>query len=167
MFKKIAAAAFLLAASSAAFAAEPPSFYAGIDVSSTDFDDFDRDTGFGAFVGYKYNDNISVEAGYHRLADKRYSAGTLNADVQIDQYDLSVLGSVPLSSGFDLYGRLGYNRLTVDVDAPGFFGKEHQSKLVYGLGLAYAFTPELHGRLEVQKPHSDITKLAAGVVFSF
>lgn len=167
MFKKIAAAAFALAASSAAFAAEPPSFYAGVDISSTDFDDYDRDTGFGAFAGYKFNENIAVEAGYHRLADTTYRSGALRADVRIDQYDLSVLGTLPLSNGFGLYGRLGYNRLTVDVDAPGFFGKEHQSKLVYGLGLAYAFTPELHGRLEVQKPHSDITKLAAGVVFSF
>lgn len=167
MYKKIAAAVIALAASSAAFAAEPPFFYAGIDISSTDFDDFDRDTGFGAFVGYKFNENIALEAGYHRLADKRYSAGTLSADVQIDQYDLSVLGTLPLSSGFDLYGRLGYNRLTVDVDAPGFFGKEHQSKLVYGVGLAYAFTPVLQGRLEVQKPNSDVTKLAAGIVFKF
>ncbi|MFC5478553.1 porin family protein [Massilia suwonensis] len=167
MFKKIAAAAFAIAASSAAFAAEPPSFYAGVDISSTDFDDFDRDTGFGAFVGYKYNENISLEAGFHRLADNRYTAGTLSADVTVDQYDLSVLGTLPLSNGFDVYGRLGYNRLTVDVDAPGFFGKEHQSKLVYGIGLAYAFTPVVAGRVEVQKPNSDVTKLAAGVVFKF
>lgn len=167
MFKKIAAAAFALAASSSAFAADPPSFYAGLDVSSTDFDDYDRDTGFGAFVGYKFNENLAVEAGYHRLADATYRAGTLSGELRIDQYDLSVLGTLPLSNGFDLYGRLGYNRLTVDIDAPGFFGKEHQSKLVYGLGLAYAFTPILHGRVEVQKPHSDVTKLVAGVVFNF
>lgn len=167
MFKKIAAAAFALAALSPAFAAEPPSFYAGIDISSTDFDDYDRDTGFGAFVGYKFSANIAVEAGYHRLADTTYRAGTLSGDLRIDQYDLSVLGTLPLSNGFDLYGRLGYNRLTVDIDAPGFFGKEHQSKLVYGLGLAYVFTPILHGRVEVQKPHSDVTRLAAGVIFNF
>ena len=167
MFMKIAAAAFALVASSVACAAEPPAFYAGFDIASTDFDDYDRDTGFGVFLGYKFNEHIAVEAGYHRLADATYRAGTLSGDLRIDQYDLSVLGTMPPSNGFELYGRLGYNRLTVDIDAPGFFDKEHRSKLVYGLGLAYAFTPIVHGRVEVQKPHSDVTRLAAGVVFKF
>jgi len=42
-----------------------------------------------------------------------------------------------------------------------------EDKVVYGVGLSYAFTPAISGRLEVQKPHSDITKIAAGVAYNF
>jgi OOP family OmpA-OmpF porin len=167
MFKKIAAAAALLVASGAAFAVEPFALYAGVDVSSTKVEDVDRDSGFGAFIGYKFNETIAVEGGYHRLADKDYRIGALRADVTVDQLDLSVIGTLPLSSGFDVYGRLGYNRLTADVDVAGFSEKEHENKVLYGIGLGYTFTPTLHGRLEVQRPTGDATKILAGVAVRF
>jgi len=163
MIKKIAAALALVAASSAAFAVEPPSAYAGIDVSSTKIDGFDREGGYGGFFGYKFNQNIAVEAGYHRLADTDYR-GT---DLTIDQVDVSVLGSLPLSNGFDVYARLGYNRLEVEAEAAGRTGKEHESGALYGLGLGYSFSPIVHARLEVQKPASDTTRIAAGVSYRF
>ena len=34
-------------------------------------------------------------------------------------------------------------------------------------GLGYAFSPVVNARLEVQKPDSDITKIVAGVAYSF
>lgn len=167
MFKKIAAVAALVAASSTAFAAEPAPYYAGLDVSSTKFEGYDRDSGFGAFAGYRFNESIAVEGGYHRLADTEYRSGTLRADVTLDQLDLSAIGSLPLSAGFDLYGRLGYNRLTAKADVAGLTGKEHQNKVLYGAGLGYAFTPVVHGRLEVQRPSGDVTTIVAGVAFRF
>jgi OOP family OmpA-OmpF porin len=167
MLKKFAVAAALAAASSAAFAAEPPALYAGVDVSSTKIEGYDRDSGYGAFLGYKFNESFAIEGGYHRLADTEYRAGPLRADVTLDQIDLSVIGTLPLSSGFDLYGRLGYNRLTAEADVAGFSGKEHDNNVLYGVGLGYAFTPVVHARLEVQKPSSDATKILAGVAFRF
>jgi OOP family OmpA-OmpF porin len=167
MFKKFAAAAALAAASTAAFAAEPPSFYAGVDVSSTKISGSDRDGGYGAFLGYKFNESFAVEGGYHRLAETEYRSGPLRADVTLDQLDLSVIGSLPLSAGFDVYGRLGYNRLTADADVAGFSAREHDNNVLYGVGLGYTFTPVIHARLEVQKPSSDATKILAGVAFRF
>lgn len=167
MFKKIAVAAVLLAASAASFAAEPPSFYAGVAATSTDIDDFDRESGYGAFLGYKFNQSIAIEAGYYRVADSEYRVGGLRGDVTLDQADLSVIGTLPLSSGFDLYGRLGVARLEAEADFAGYTGKEHDTNALYGLGLGYTFTPGVHGRLEVQKPSSDATKIVAGVAFKF
>lgn len=167
MFKKFAAATALLAAASGAFAAEPPSLYAGIDVSSTKISGSDRDGGYGAFLGYKFNERFAVEGGYHRLADTEYRSGTLRANVTLDQLDLSAIGTLPLSAGFDLYGRLGYNRLTADADVAGYSAKEHENKVLYGIGLGYTFTPVIHARLEVQKPSSDATKILAGVAYKF
>lgn len=167
MFKKFAAAAALLAASAASFAAEAPSFYAGAAGTSTEIDGFDRESGYGAFLGYKFNQSIAIEAGYYRVADSEYGSGPLRADVSVDQADLSVIGTLPLSNGFDLYGRLGVARLEAKADVAGYRGKEHDTNALYGLGLGYAFTPVVHGRLEVQKPASDATKIVAGVAFSF
>lgn len=42
-----------------------------------------------------------------------------------------------------------------------------ENKAVVGAGLSYAFTPALAGRIEVQKPHSEITQIAAGVALAF
>jgi OOP family OmpA-OmpF porin len=167
MIKKIAAALALVAASSAAFAVEPPSAYAGIDVSSTKIDDSDHEGGYGAFFGYKFNENIAVEAGYHRLADTDVRIGAVRADLTLDQIDVSVLGTLPLSNGFDVYARLGYNRLEAKADANGNTGDAHDSGALYGLGLGYSFSPIVHARLEVQKPASDTTRIAAGVSYRF
>ncbi len=72
-----------------------------------------------------------------------------------------------MSNGFDVYGRLGYARLDAKADVAGYTGKDHDSNAIYGLGLGYTFTPEVHGRLEVQRPASDATKIVAGVAFTF
>jgi OOP family OmpA-OmpF porin len=164
MFKKIAVAAALVAASSAVFAAGPTPFYAGVDVSSTKSDYLDDDkAGYGAFVGYQINQSVAVEGGYHRLADTDIDG----LNVKADQIDVSLIGSVPLTDGFSLYGRIGYNRVDYKFSANGGNYKEHSNNALYGIGLGYAFSPVVSARLEVQKPDSDLTKLVAGVAFKF
>jgi OOP family OmpA-OmpF porin len=167
MFKKFAIAAVLVAASTSAFAAGPQPFYAGIDVASTKIDGFGREGGYGAYFGYKFNPSVAIEGGYHRVADTDYRYNGVRGDLTLDMIDLSVIGTLPLSNGFDLYGRLGYNRLEADADIGGFSGKSHESGGLYGLGLGYAFSPVVHARLEVQRPANDATRIVAGVGFSF
>ena len=173
MFKKIAAAAALVIASSSAFAQEAPKFYVGADVGSTKVEGADRETGGGLFVGYQFNQNIAIEAGWHRLAeaDLYDSYSDVTAKAKFDQTDISLIGTLPLSNGFSVYGRLGYNHLKIKATAysgnVSMSESESESKVLYGVGLSYAFTPQISGRLEVQKPHSDITKVAVGVGYSF
>lgn len=172
MFKKIAIAAALVAVSATAFAQpfaqqQAPTLYAGIAGTSSDIDGFDREGGYGAFIGYKFNPSVAIEGGYYRVADTDYRVGAVRADLTLDQIDLSVIGTLPLSNGFDVYGRLGYARIEAEADIAGYSGKEHDSGAVYGLGLGYTFSPVVHGRLEVQRPASDITKVVAGVSYNF
>jgi OOP family OmpA-OmpF porin len=164
MFKKIAVAAALVAASSAVFAAGPTPFYAGVDVSSTKIDSLNEDkAGYGAFVGYQINQSVAVEGGYHRLVDSNINGGNVKAD----QMDLSLIGSVPLTEGFNLYGRIGYNRVDYKFSGNGSSYKDHSNNALYGIGIGYAFTPVVSARLEVQKPNTDVTKLVAGVAYKF
>jgi len=173
MIKHIAAAAALVIASSAAFAQQAPQFYVGGDVGSTKVDGADRETGAGVFVGYNFTQNFAIEAGFHRLADADVYYRDLDASVKtkFDQTDISLIGSLPLSNGFSAYGRLGYNHLKIKASARAgnvtVSESDSEDKVLYGAGLAYAFNPQITGRVEVQKPHSDITKIAVGVGFNF
>jgi len=155
MFKKIAIAASLAILSSAAMAADQPYFYAGGDIGSTKVTGNDRETSYGAFGGYQFNQNVAVEAGYRRLAD-------FDGDIA-DQWHASAVGTLPLGNGFNVFGRLGVNRLSLEDGAD----KSHYTRAVYGAGVGYSFSPTVMGRLEVQKPHSEVTNISASVAFRF
>ena len=168
MFKKIAFAATLAVMACSASAQERPALYAGADVGSTKLDGIsDRQSSFGAFVGYQINTNFAVEAGYRRLADFDVNVGASNVGVTVDQTAASLLGILPLGSGFNVYSRLGYNRL----DAKGRLGyssaTDSTSGVLYGVGVGYAFTPTISARLEAQKPSSDTSNVAASLSLKF
>jgi OOP family OmpA-OmpF porin len=147
---------------SASFAQTAPSVYAGVDIGSSKADNANYDgseTSYGAFVGYNFNENFALEGGYRSLYDKD--------GVEATQVSLSGIATMPLSNGFNVYGRLGYNRLNVETNFVGVNYKEHQSKVLYGVGVGYVFTPSISGRVEYQKPNSDFSNLSAGLVFKF
>ena len=79
----------------------------------------------------------------------------------------SVIGTLPLSSGFNVYSRLGYNR----IDAKGSIGyssaTDSTSGVLYGVGVGYSFTPAISARLEAQKPSSDSSNVAASLSLKF
>jgi OOP family OmpA-OmpF porin len=165
MFKQIAVAAALVIASSSALAQQPATqFYVGAEVSSTKLEDISgSENGFGGFVGFKVNQNIAVEAGFNRLADVDEDGANLTAD----QTSISVIGTLPLSNGFSAFGRLGYNEVKAKISYDGESESGKDDGAVYGLGLGYAFSPAITGRVEVSKPFSDVTKVSAGVAFHF
>jgi OOP family OmpA-OmpF porin len=168
MFKQIAAAAALVIASSSAFAQQAPKFYVGAEASSTKLDGAGSEGGFGGFVGYNVNQNFAVEAGYHQLASGTMDYNGADVDVKFNQTVVSVIGALPLSNGFSLFGRLGYNDIKVRASYQGASASEKlDDGVVYGVGLGYAFSPVLSGRVEVSKPNSDMTKVTAGVAFHF
>lgn len=163
MFKKIAVAATLAILSTATMAADGR-VYAGADFGKSKIDGFsDRETSVGAFVGYAITPAIAIEAGYRSLAEFDFAG----ADLSVDQIALSGVGTLPLSNNFNVYGRLGYNRVKVKGSGPLGSASGSESGVLYGVGLGYNFTPTVAGRIEVQKPTSDSTNLSAGVVFSF
>ena len=173
MFKKIAAAAALLIASSAAFAAQPNTFYAGVDAGRTKADDFsDRDTSVGGFVGYNFHQNFAIEGGYRRLADFDIyvgapSIGFVDGKAKVDQAHLSLVGSLPVAEGLSVYGRLGAARIQERFSTGGFTNKDSTTKALYGIGLSYAITPAIAARVEVQKISQQATNLSTGLSFQF
>jgi hypothetical protein len=166
MFKKIAIAATLAMLASSSFAAGP--FYAGADFGRTKIDDVsDRYTSFGGFLGYSFHQNFAIEAGYRRLADYDEVISGTKVGVTVDQAALSLVGTLPLSNGFNVYGRLGYNRLEAKGSVGNISATDTTSGGLYGVGAGYAFSDTVSGRIEVQKPSSDSSNINAAVVIRF
>jgi OOP family OmpA-OmpF porin len=160
MFKKIALAATLAIAATSSFAQVRPSVYAGVDVGSTKIDGIsDRQSSFGGFVGYQFNQSFAVEAGYRRLADFD--------NITINQTHASVIGILPLQSNFNIYGRLGYNNLDVKNSFPNTSLTDTTSGVLYGVGFGYNFTPNITARLEAQKPSSDTSNISGTLSLKF
>ena len=164
MFKKIAAAAALVIASSSAFAAQPNTFYAGADLGKTKIDDASgRETSYGVFAGYNFAPNLAVEANLRRLGDVDF----YGYNVKAEQAGLSLIGTLPLQNNFSVFGRLGVNRLEAKTRSGGVTFSDSTTKALFGVGVGYAFTPAVSARLELQKPASDTTNLSVGVAYQF
>jgi hypothetical protein len=164
MFKKIFAAAALATLASSAFAAMPNTFYAGVDGGSTKIDGFGDNKGsFGGFVGYNFHQNFAAEIGARRLG----SWTVAGADVDANQYAASIVGTLPLQNNFNVFGRLGYNKVEAKASYNGFSANADDSGVLYGVGVGYQFTPTISGRVEFQAPSSDSTNVSVGVAFAF
>jgi OOP family OmpA-OmpF porin len=160
IMKKILAAAALAMLATSSFAAPPGTLYAGVDGGSTKVDGTSRkETSYGGFVGYNFHQNFALEAGFRRLGLWEEPG----EDLKIDQTALSVIGSVPLSQAFSVYGRLGYNHLKTGRCSC----KYSDSGVLYGVGLGYTFSETVAARVEVQKPTSDSTNVSVGLAIQF
>ncbi|MFZ6862832.1 porin family protein [Undibacterium sp. Ji67W] len=164
MLKKLSIAAAIAALSISAQAQTATPFYVGADVGSTTIDSLSGDkTSYGAFAGYKFNQNFAAEVGYRHLF--KANVGPVSADVT--QASISALGIIPVSKEFQVFGRLGYNNNKVSASYAGYTGSANQSGGLYGVGVQYQFTANVGARLEFQKPASDTKNYSVGVTYAF
>ncbi len=164
MITKIAAVTTLLLASTAAFAAQPNTFYAGVDAGKTRASSGDfKETSYGAFAGYNVTNGFAVEAGYRRMGEDERTGYKASADA----YTLSGIGTLPVGESFSVFGRIGLTQLDTRTRVANVRDFNGTVRAVIGAGVGYAFTPKISGRLEFQKTGSDIRNLSAGVVYQF
>lgn len=168
MLKKILSTVTLAILSASSFAADNTSFYAGADVGSSKIDDLSgRNTSVGGFGAYKFNETFAVEAGYRRFASFDVVESGFKVGVKLNQASLSAVGTLPLDHDFNVFARLGYNRLESKASAGGFSASDSTSKVLVGIGMGYNIAPNIGARVEFQRPSSDSTNVSAGVFFKF
>ena len=92
--------------------------------------------------GYRFSPNLALEAAYYDLGEYDFSgnigsvgvAGTAKAKA----YAFNVVGILPLSEAFDVYGRIGYGsaELKANASAAGFVANDsdRKSSAFYGAG---------------------------------
>jgi OOP family OmpA-OmpF porin len=132
--------------------------------SSVAFDSSERDTAYKLFFGKQMNKYFAVEAGVFDLGKFGFNAtttpaGTLNGNVGFKGLNLDVLGQMPLSERFSVYGRLGMNYARANAHFSGNRllavsnpnPSENKLNPKVGLGLEYKLTQALAIRGEVER----------------
>ena len=171
--------------SASAIADNAPGWYVGGNVGRT-YTDFDNarinsslagqgfrvtsnfedkhDTGYKLFGGYQLNRNFAIESGYFDLGKLNYGfttfpAGSFNGETRVRGLNLDLVGIVPLSDRFSVFGRVGaayaqtrssFSR-TGNISLGNFDSRNNDTNVKVGLGLEYAFTPALSVRGELER----------------
>jgi OOP family OmpA-OmpF porin len=148
----------------------------------------DRDGGYKLFGGYQLNRHFAVEGGYFDLGRFGFSTttvppGTLNGDIKLKGINLDLVGTLPVSERFSIFGRIGVARSqandtftgtgAVNVLNPSPSARSNNLKV--GLGLDYAFTPSLSLRTEIERYRvddavgnkGDVDLISLGLVYRF
>ncbi|WP_415838198.1 outer membrane beta-barrel protein, partial [Polaromonas hydrogenivorans] len=137
---------------------------AGSGFSSSTIVNDDRSTGYKIFGGYQVNKNFAVEGGYFDLGNFGYTAttvpaGTLDGRIKLRGLNLDLVGTLPLSEKFSVFGRAGLNYAqardsfsgtgAVQVANPN--PRKNDTNYKLGLGLQYALTESLAVRAEAER----------------
>lgn len=156
--------------------------------TSTTIADDDRSTGFKIFGGYQLNKNFAVEGGYFDLGTFGYTAttvppGTLNGSMKVRGLNLDLVGTLPMTEKFSVFGRVGVNYAqtrdtfsgtgAVRVTNPN--PRENDTNYKFGAGLQYAFTDSLAMRLEGERYRvndavgnkGDVDLYSVGLIYRF
>ena len=157
-------------------------------LATSSISDRDRNNGFKLYGGYQLNKNFAIEGGYFDLGKFGYTAttvpaGTLTGDIKVKGLNLDLVGIVPLTEKFSVFGRAGLNYAeakdtfagtgAVRVTNPNPSKKGTSYKV--GLGVQYAITEALAVRGEAERYRVDdaignkghIDLLSVGLIYRF
>jgi hypothetical protein len=177
MNRTLIAATLLALSSGAAYAQSPDNdegFYIGggvgqfdIEIDGADGIDEalgrlnDSDTAWQAFVGWRLNPYISLQAAYVDYGgpedDISTSGSSGNYRAELSGFAPSVIGTLPLGP-VELSAKLGYYFYDLDITAdiddpldPDFDSQDSGEDVFYGVGLGMTFFERLHAKLEYEK----------------
>ncbi|MBF7052204.1 outer membrane beta-barrel protein [Halomonas sp. KAO] len=164
MKRLIATAALATLVASPAFAQsyqydsnEGPYIGAGLGHSETDFDisgyyrdrgypntnTDDSDTGYKLFVGYQFNPNFAIEAGYVDFGEftANENGGSAKAKLSVDGFSAALVGKLPIQNGFSIFGKLGMIAWDADLNesdntGSSSYGRDGSDPL-FGIGAEY------------------------------
>lgn len=151
------------------------SVYLGGDLGQSKFKDAcnpfasgcdDKDTQWGLFAGYQFNQYLAAELAYHDLGTVSTPLGGIDGKT----WEIVGIGSYPLANQFSVYGKLGGYRGKFE----GAGSSNTNNDLTYGLGLQYDFTRNIGARAEWQRYHDmgsgdgiNVDVLRVGALYRF
>ena len=116
----------------------------------------DTDTSISVFGGYDFNKHVGLEVNYADLGARNVTVTDNIATFTTDQYKfgmtgfgISLLGKLPITEKFSMFGKLGLFTWESTVDTTIDFGggsfvstsvEETGSDLMLGIGATYRFT---------------------------
>jgi hypothetical protein len=131
--------------------------YGGIDLGVTDIAGADSELGFGGFLGYRVNTNLAGEVALRRLG----SFGS----VDLNAFQISALGILPLNSQTSGYLRVGYGFNDADCGVGRRCGADDRA--IFGFGLRHQLNRQLTLRGEYTSVAKDADQFNVGLEFKF
>lgn len=172
MKKLLSAAAIAVALISPAALANDTGLYVGASVGSSKYDglpNVDSSTGGKLVLGYSFNPNLAVEAGYLDFGSAGFRSGFITGTIHAKGFNASVVGRAPISDVLSVHAKLGYFSGDADASAAGIQVSGNGSDPSYGVGLTYNVSKSTGVRLEWDRVGSGdaIDLVSVGVVFKF
>ncbi|MGZ5066996.1 MAG: outer membrane beta-barrel protein, partial [Usitatibacter sp.] len=112
-----------------------------------------NETTYTIRAGWRFNPFLGLELGYYDLGKYAFHGRAIATTLDIDgeakakSVGLSLVGTLPIDN-FDLYGRIGYARSELKVNASATLAptpvnqKEKQNEATYGVGARWNVTRE-------------------------
>lgn len=146
-----------------------------------------HDTAYKLYGGYRFHPNFAVEAGWFDLGHFQYiynttPAGSLNGNLGVRGVNLDLVGILPVSERFSVFGRVGaaYSHSRTGFGNTGAVPlaavrKHKDTDVKIGAGLQYAFTDSLSVRAELERyrvndtlrSRGHVDMASVGLVYSF
>lgn len=160
----------------------------GSGFASTTIVDDDSSTGFKLLGGYQFNRNFALEGGYFDLGKFGFKAttvpaGTLDGRIRLRGVNLDLVGRLPVTDKFSVFGRVGVNYADARDNFSGTGAvrvlnpnpRKHDANIKFGAGLQYDFTEALGMRVEAERYRindavgnkGDIDLFSVGLVYRF
>jgi opacity protein-like surface antigen len=161
-FQAACASIAVLLAGSAAAQESPRGFYLGGMVGATRASNFcanaalgggvagcdQRSNAWQGFAGYRLNNFVSAQVGYHDLGKASIPAGT---EMKFNAWDFTGIAAFPVGNA-SLYGKAGYFRGEAEGGGPGLAGiTENHGGLTLGAGVQWDFSRMFGLRAEWQR----------------
>jgi OOP family OmpA-OmpF porin len=123
-----------------------------------------QDTAYKLFGGYQFNRNFAIEGGYFNLGKFTYQSAaapgsTLNGVYEVEGLNLDLIGTLPLSERFSVFGRIGAQYAntrdafsgTGTLRPPLSGASKRDTNLKVGLGMQYEISPSMQLRGEAER----------------
>jgi OOP family OmpA-OmpF porin len=124
-----------------------------------------KDTGGKLFAGKQFNRNFAAEISYFDFGKFNYgvttaNSGTVNREIGVRGAALDLIGILPMTQRFSLYGKVGAQLAMVKENFSGNRSyaldpnpnpRRKEVNLKAGLGIEYKFTEALSTRFEIER----------------
>lgn len=105
--------------------------------------------------GYHYSPALAVELGVSGFGDSTLTTGVSSGTITASSFQIAAVGSLPLNSQFDLFGKLGIaaNKNQIDVKISGFTVasvSSSKSSLLVGFGAQYHINSQFSVRAQYE-----------------
>lgn len=161
--KKIAAALLLSAVSAAPALAANPGGYVAADIGSATFSGanfggpganltFPNPGSLHLSGGFRFDQNIGIEGGLVFVGDStiNYIGGGYET-LRTSAIYIAAVGTLPLSSQFDLFGKLGLSSTKIDYISNVFANATQSTgNVMFGLGGQFNVTPNIGIRVQYE-----------------